>query len=276
MRRGFVVVGLLVLVLAPHRARADDPPEALYSCHATTGKVTVQFKPEVSIKDLASWLIGFSCKNVILGAGVATAPTAVTIIAPVAMTPKQAIQLWVDSVEAAGFVVVQKADTIIVKLGPNTPQRCGTTVGSDDTILAPPSRPSPQPPAPAPQVADELESLFDANIRKVDDTHIEITRALVDKILTNPMAVAKTARMVPAVANGKPAGFKLYAIRPNSLYARIGLTNGDTLVAVNGHAIDSADSALEAYTKVRTASTIELDVQRRGKTLRLMITIVTK
>jgi general secretion pathway protein C len=50
------------------------------------------------------------------------------------------------------------------------------------------------------------------------------------------MAVAKGARVVPAVKNGKPDGFKLYAIRPSSVYSKLGLTNGDTIQSINGFA----------------------------------------
>ena len=49
-------------------------------------------------------------------------------------------------------------------------------------------------------------------------------------------------------------GFKLYAIRPSSVYAKIGLTNGDTLSAINGLELTTADKALEVYTKLREAT----------------------
>ncbi len=67
-----------------------------------------------------------------------------------------------------------------------------------------------------------------------DASHVTMTRALLDKIIANPMAAASSVRTVPAVKDGKPAGFKLYAIRPGSLFARLGFLNGDTLVSING------------------------------------------
>ncbi len=70
------------------------------------------------------------------------------------------------------------------------------------------------------------------------------------------MAVAKGARVVPAVKNGKPDGFKLYAIRPSSVYAKLGLQNGDTLQSINGFDLTSADKALEVYTKLREATSL--------------------
>lgn len=120
---------------------------------------------------------------------------------------------------------------------------------------------------------DELQASIDNGIKKIDDNTFEIDKALVDKVLANPMAVAKGARIVPAVKNGKPDGFKLYAIRPSSVYAKLGLTNGDTLQSINGFELTSADKALEVYTKLREATSLEMEVMRRGKPVTLKYTI---
>jgi general secretion pathway protein C len=120
---------------------------------------------------------------------------------------------------------------------------------------------------------DELQAAIDSGIKKIDDNTYEIDKNLVEKILANPMGVAKGARVVPAVQNGKPNGFKLYAIRPSSVYAKIGLTNGDTLSAINGMELTTADKALEVYTKLREATSLEVEIQRRGKPMTLKYTI---
>jgi general secretion pathway protein C len=128
-------------------------------------------------------------------------------------------------------------------------------------------------PPPADENKDEMQSAIDNGIKKIDDNNYEIDKALVDKVLANPMAVAKGARVVPAVKNGKPDGFKLYAIRPSSVYAKLGLTNGDTLQSINGFELTSADKALEVYTKLREATSLEMEVTRRGKPVTLKYTI---
>lgn len=120
---------------------------------------------------------------------------------------------------------------------------------------------------------DDLQASIDNGIKKTGDNTFEIDKALVDKVLANPMAVAKGARVVPAVKNGKPDGFKLYAIRPSSVYAKLGLTNGDTLQAINGFELTSADKALEVYTKLREATQLEVEVTRRGKPMTLKYSI---
>lgn len=120
---------------------------------------------------------------------------------------------------------------------------------------------------------DDLQSSIDSGIKKLDDTSYEIDKSLVDKVLLNPMAVAKGARVVPSMKNGKPDGFKLYAIRPTSAFAKLGLSNGDTLNAINGFQLDSAEKALEVYAKLREATSLELEVTRRGKPVTLKYSI---
>jgi general secretion pathway protein C len=123
--------------------------------------------------------------------------------------------------------------------------------------------------APADGEKDELQASIDSGVKKIDDKNYEIDRALVDKVLANPMAVAKGARVVPAVKDGKPDGFKLYAIRPSSVFAKLGLTNGDTLQAINGMELTTADKALEVYTKLREATTLQVEITRRGQPMTL-------
>jgi general secretion pathway protein C len=128
-------------------------------------------------------------------------------------------------------------------------------------------------PASTGEPVDDLQASIDAGIKKINDNQYEIDKSLVDKVLLNPMAVAKGARVVPAVKNGKPDGFKLYAIRPSSVYAKLGLTNGDTLQSINGFELTSADKALEVYTKLREATQLEVEVTRRGKPMTLKYSI---
>jgi len=120
---------------------------------------------------------------------------------------------------------------------------------------------------------DDIEGLVEKGIKSTGDNQFDIDKALVDKIVQNPMGVAKGARIVPSMVNGKATGFRLYAIRPNSVFAKLGLTNGDTLESINGMEMTTAEQALEVYTKLRDATSLEVELQRRGKPLTLKYTI---
>jgi general secretion pathway protein C len=139
---------------------------------------------------------------------------------------------------------------------------------------APAAAKPPEPPVgTAAKPGDDLMAAVEAGVKKVDDSNFEISRALVNKVLANPTAVARGARIVPSVKNGEPNGFKLYAIRPSSVYAKIGLMNGDTLHAVNGFELNSMDKALEVYTKVKESSNLSVNITRRGKPMTLSYSI---
>ncbi len=104
-------------------------------------------------------------------------------------------------------------------------------------------------------------------ISKVGEGKYEIRRQALNKVLGNTTLLARSARIVPSMKNGKPNGFKLYAIRPGSLYSLLGMFNGDTISAINGHPITTPDKALEVYTKLRSASHLSIAFARRGKPL---------
>jgi general secretion pathway protein C len=120
---------------------------------------------------------------------------------------------------------------------------------------------------------DELQAAVDNGIKSTGENSYEIDKSLVEKILANPMGIAKGARVVPSQKNGKPDGFKLYAIRPSSAFAKLGLTNGDTLLSINGFELTSADKALEVYTKLREATSLQVTINRRGKDMTLNYSI---
>jgi S1-C subfamily serine protease len=114
------------------------------------------------------------------------------------------------------------------------------------------------PPKENPELADGI-----AKINKVDDTTYELPRSLVDAGLLDPMAAVKGARIVPHMTNGTQSGFKLYAIRPGSLAARLGILNGDTLIS-----IDDLDVAtVDLRDKLRTVTELKVMIERRGNAL---------
>ena len=270
--RGPVAIALVVAGLAAALTRPavadDDAP--LYACQpvAATTRLTVSFKPETSVADLAVWVAGFTCESVIIAPDVAKYATRVQLITPRPLTAREAIRLFTRSLEAVGLKVRHKDKTFMVTLGPGMPRACPdlavTTAATGDPLgsVAPPLD------------ADLLAEKSAARIRKLDAGHAEIPRAAVDEILANPMAFGRGARVLPSAKGGVANGFKIYAVKPGSIFARVGLTNGDTLTAIDGHPLDTVDRALEAYSALRTANRIELGVIRRGTPFTLVITIV--
>lgn len=106
-----------------------------------------------------------------------------------------------------------------------------------------------------------------SQIKKVGEGRYEIQRAGLNRLLGNPTLMARSARIVPAVKDGRSTGFSLYSIRQGSLFSLLGMFNGDTVQAVNGHAIKTPDQALAVYTKLRSASHLSIAFTRQGKAL---------
>jgi general secretion pathway protein C len=127
--------------------------------------------------------------------------------------------------------------------------------------------PSPAKPADVAKVDDGAPAAKDlgAGIVKVSDTNFKVPRSTVDEALNSLADLATQARIVPAFEGGKPVGFKLFSIKPNSLYSKIGLKNGDVINRINGYEINSPEKGLEIYGKLKDSQAITVDVKRRGK-----------
>lgn len=76
-------------------------------------------------------------------------------------------------------------------------------------------------------------------------------------------------RIVPAYRNKRPLGFRIFSIRAGSLYDQAGFKNGDIVVAANGMPFNTPDQALEAYSRLKDADEVRVDVERAGRRMTL-------
>lgn len=121
---------------------------------------------------------------------------------------------------------------------------------------------------PVPGETTGLEKDIDKGVR-CSGSNCEVDKSLIDKVLANTTALATSARFVPSIKDGKPNGFKLYAIRPGSMFAKIGMQNADLIKAINGLDMSTPDKALEAYTKLKSASHLTVMLERRNENITL-------
>jgi hypothetical protein len=104
-----------------------------------------------------------------------------------------------------------------------------------------------------------------ASIVRLDASTYRLSRAATEILRANPSLFARGARIIPAVADGKPTGLKLYAIKPCSIFRALGIDNGDTIVSVNGFDFTTLDRALELYQEIKAAHRVWVDIVRRGQ-----------
>ncbi|MCP3168538.1 type II secretion system protein GspC [Myxococcus qinghaiensis] len=105
-------------------------------------------------------------------------------------------------------------------------------------------------------------------IRRVGEHAYEVPDTYLDLDQWTQGSALTQARIVPAFREGTPQGFKLFSIRPGSVYEKLGLQNGDILQRINGVALDSTEKALEQYMLLKKSRHLEVDIDRGGLALR--------
>ena len=91
---------------------APGEDDALYSCGKKVGNVSVTFKPETELKDLITWVMGFTCKNFILDPRIVSTGKKVTVIAPLKMSQQDAYRVFLVALSTMGLTVVPKGNIL--------------------------------------------------------------------------------------------------------------------------------------------------------------------
>ena len=119
----------------------------------------------------------------------------------------------------------------------------------------------------------EVTKEITKGIKSSGSNRWEVEQKSIDTVLNNLSVLSQDARVVPDFSGGKQRGFKLFSIKPGSVYSKIGVRNGDILTTVNGYGLDSPDKILEVYGKLKDSSQITVEILRRGKPLSLEYSI---
>lgn len=107
-----------------------------------------------------------------------------------------------------------------------------------DLFEAPAPPPSPGVAA-APKETDPFSQELDRGIKKLGEHKYELQRGTLESVLGNMALLSRSARIVPEMKDGKAAGFRLFAVRPEGPFAKIGMQNGDIISSINGLEITS-------------------------------------
>lgn len=134
-------------------------------------------------------------------------------------------------------------------------------------VRAAPARVAPSAQASAADAAGEI------TVRQVGEGTFVMDRREVEGVLQDFNRLLTQVRVVPHFADGKPDGFKIFNIRPNSLFSKLGMVNGDVVKRVNGLEITGPEQALQMFAQLREESRITLDLERFRKNLTLQYEI---
>ncbi len=101
-----------------------------------------------------------------------------------------------------------------------------------------------------------------AGIKKLSETSYIIDEREVENALNNINQLMTEVRVVPNFEDGKTTGFKVFAIKPNSIFAQIGLKNGDVIQKVNDRDITTPDKAFQAFQELRNERNLTVQISR--------------
>jgi general secretion pathway protein C len=105
-------------------------------------------------------------------------------------------------------------------------------------------------------------SVMGANIAQ---RRITLNRDQITGAMSNLNELMGQINIQPNVQDGQTDGMLLNNIKPNSIFRRMGLRNGDVLTAVDGTSITSVDDALKLYENLKSADTTKLEIKRKGR-----------
>ena len=87
----------------------------------------------------------------------------------------------------------------------------------------------------------------------------------IEKAMENLGELMQQATLRPHIEDGNAAGISITGIKPNAIFRKMRLRNGDIITGVNGASIDSVDDALKVVEQLSSGSDIQLQIKRRGR-----------
>ena len=97
-----------------------------------------------------------------------------------------------------------------------------------------------------------------------------IDRGQVEQSLDSLSQLITEVRVIPSLnAQREADGFKIFEIKPASIFARLGVRNGDIVKEVNGLQLTGIDQAYQALSALQNESAIQINLVRRNKPITL-------
>ncbi len=168
-------------------------------------------------------------------------------------TREQSLYRLGDSIDEAATIVRIGRDEVILMVGSAERSLRLYLVEEEEGAAPGISRRSAQP------------SREDSGIAKIASNQWVLDRHELDAALGDLSRLLTKARVVPNFSGGKPDGFRVFSIVPNSLFAKIGLQNGDVLQRINGVEIKDPENFMKVFHQLRGESSISLDLIRNNR-----------
>ena len=118
-----------------------------------------------------------------------------------------------------------------------------------------------------PRFKRRIRRSYNRGIHNVSKNSWVLSEKEVDLAFRDFNRLMTQIRVVPNFDNNRSNGYRVIAIKPNSIFAKLGLRPGDVIQRINGLEITTPEKAFEAYHQLRNEKDLELDLIRRGRKL---------
>jgi general secretion pathway protein C len=87
----------------------------------------------------------------------------------------------------------------------------------------------------------------------------------IQNAMENLGQLMEQATLRPHIQDGQPAGISISGIKPNAIFRKMRLRNGDVITGVNGNSVGSVEDAVRIFDELSSGSNIQLQIKRRGR-----------
>lgn len=106
----------------------------------------------------------------------------------------------------------------------------------------------------------------EGGVEKLSENKFQVERGVLEQAMGNMESLATQIRASPHKGpDGEIDGFRLSAIKQNSLFSKLGVKNGDIVHAVNGTPLTSTEGAMSAYGSLKNQGSFTLEITRRNQ-----------
>jgi general secretion pathway protein C len=87
----------------------------------------------------------------------------------------------------------------------------------------------------------------------------------IEKAMESLSELMTQATFRPHLEDGQPAGISITGIKPNAVFRKLRLRNGDVITGVNDQSIASVEDAMKVFGTLSTEAPIQVKIKRRGR-----------
>ncbi len=94
---------------------------------------------------------------------------------------------------------------------------------------------------------------------------VTVNEEQIEKAMESLSDLMSQATFRPHLEDGQPAGISITGIKPNAVFRKLRLRNGDVITGVNDQSIASVEDAMKVFGTLSTDAPIQVKIKRRGR-----------